>query len=113
MIYLANKYNINFYDIMTSFGITHVFVLNALLYLIKLISNKSKYCYLHIGEHINIQDIKNYFDSQIEIIDTFVENIAAGPGANIWYYIFIKFDNKINISEYKNIKRTDNFFHLY
>jgi hypothetical protein len=73
-------------------------------YLIKIISNKSKYCYLHINPSI-IDYIKKNLSSYVDIIEIFKDDINAGPGAQIWYYIFIKFKDKIKVDQiYKFIR---------
>lgn len=92
------------YDIITSFNITHVFDDKSMEYLIKIISNKAKYCYLHIDPRI-IDNIKKNLSSRIDIIQIFEDDINAGPGAMKWYYIFIKFKDKIKVDQiYKFIR---------
>ena len=85
------------HDIITSFNITHVFDDKSMEYLIKIISNKSKYCYLHIGPGI-IDYIKKKMSSHVDIIKIFKDNINV-YGVNEWYYIFIKFKDKIKVDQ--------------
>lgn len=97
------NHNVN-YDIITSFNITHIFDDVSMEYLINVISNKSKYCYLHINHKI-IDHIKNIFKNYTDFILIFKDEVNAGHGVNTWYYIFIKFKTKIIIPKYKKFFR--------
>jgi len=83
---LNNLLNIkNNYDIYTNFHLTHIFTYQSFLYLLKILSNKTKYAYLHINNNI-IENIKKLpFITPIEVIDNGVHGS----------FLFLKFKNEI------------------
>lgn len=72
------------------------------MYLLKLLSNITKYAYLHINEQ-NKTIIKNY--DFIEIIDYYKHEVNLNM---IPYeeWVFIKFKNNVNIDKFYQFTRT-------
>ena len=90
------------YDIITNFHLTHIFDNRSFLYLLKLLSNITKYAYLHINEQ-NKTIIKNY--DFIEIIDYYKHEVNLN---RIPYeeWVFLKFKNNVNIDKFYQFTRT-------
>ena len=106
---LNNIHNLNKkYDIITNFHLTHIFDTNSFLYLLKLLSNITKYAYLHIGEQ-NKTIIKNY--DFIEIID-YYEHKVNMSGVNTEEWIFLKFKNSVKIDKIYQFIRPQYFIML-
>tara|TARA_X000000368_G_C22956728_1_gene679094 strand:+ start:312 stop:959 length:648 start_codon:yes stop_codon:yes gene_type:complete len=89
------------YDIITNFHLTHIFDTNSFLYLLKILSNITKYTYLHISKS-NKTIIKNY--DFIDIID-FHDYKINMHGTNTTTWVFLKFKNSIKINKIKEFIR--------
>jgi hypothetical protein len=89
-------YLLDNYDLISSFNLTHIFSYDAFLYLLKMLSHKSKYCILHICEsHVDL--ITNNCD-----FATFIQLFSDNNGA---FCIFLKFNSKPFIEKnYKFIR---------
>jgi len=106
---LNNIHNLNKkYDIITNFHLTHIFDTNSFLYLLKLLSNITKYAYLHISNS-NRTIIKNY--DFIEIIDFYDHEINM-HGITTTSWVFLKFKNSVNIDKIYQFIRPKYFITL-
>tara|TARA_B100000073_G_scaffold345092_1_gene353320 strand:+ start:973 stop:1602 length:630 start_codon:yes stop_codon:yes gene_type:complete len=89
------------YDIITNFHLTHVFDIDSFLYILKVLSNITKYAYLHISDS-NKNIIKNY--DFIKIIDFYDYEINMN-GINTTTWVFLKFKNCVKVNKIKKFIR--------
>lgn len=96
------------YDIITNFHLTHIFNNEAFHYLLSILSNKSKYAYLHSNTD-NIHHIKKYDFIKILKIDSFDINMN---GVDYEYFVFLEFTREVKIDEYFRLCRPHGQFNI-
>lgn len=93
----------NKYDIITNFHLTHIFDKESFLYLLKVLSNKCSYVFLHISEE-NIQNIQEYNFITIINIYRFKINMHNINNEN---WVLLKFNQVEYVEKFKKYIRPD------